>query len=630
MTSLSAEAEHASLPAATRPGLLLAVLGVVFGDIGTSPLYAFKLSIEAAGDVSEATVLGVLSLMFWSLILVVTTKYVLVILRADNRGEGGILAATTLALAGASRTGRRHQLILLLGLAGAALFYGDCVITPAISVLSAVEGLEVVAPALEPYVLPVTAGLLVGLFLLQRHGTARVGALFGPVMLAWFATLALLGLLQIIAQPGVLRAIDPRWAIEALTVHPLHALTILGAVVLTVTGAEALYADLGHFGRKPISFAWLWVVFPALLLNYAGQAALVLNDPSAAGNTFYRLAPDWALIPLVILASAATIIASQAVISAAFSLMQQAVQLGYMPRLQILHTSQHARGQVYVPLANTALLAAVLFVVFEFKSSEALGAAYGVAVTGTMILSTILTAAALRYAKGWHWLWLILFGLFFVVDMLFLGATLSKVADGGWLPLAIAGMLLVLMTTWMAGRERMLALRLANALSMEDFLTLPTLPKIPRVAGTACYLVAEPRFAPTALLHNLKHNKVLHERIVILGITVAEVPRVAESDRVRSSALAPGIWSVALSYGFLEQPDIPEVLPLIAAAGLEMKVAETSFIVGREKITAGRKPGLATWRKRLFILLHRAMLSATEFFHIPASRVVELGGQIEI
>jgi KUP system potassium uptake protein len=629
MTSLSAEAKQ-SPAAATRPGLLLGVLGVVFGDIGTSPLYAFKLSIEAAGEVSEATVLGVLSLMVWSLIIVVTSKYVLLVLRADNRGEGGILAATTLAMTCGSRTGRRHKLILLLGLTGASLFYGDCVITPAISVLSAVEGIEVVAPALEPYVLPVTATLLVGLFMLQRRGTARVGALFGPVMLVWFLTLAALGLSQIVIHPGVLRAFDPRWAFDVLMVHPLHALSILGAVVLTVTGAEALYADLGHFGRRPISHAWLWVVFPALLLNYGGQAALVLNDPTVASNAFYALAPDWALVPLVILAAAATIIASQAVISAAFSLMQQAVQLGYMPRLQILHTSQHARGQVYVPLANTVLLAAVLFVVFEFKSSEDLGAAYGVAVTGTMILSTILTAAAVIYAKGWHWLWLVPFGLFFCVDLLFFGATMSKLADGGWLPLAIAATLVILMTTWIAGRERILSIRLSNALSLQDFLTLPTLPKVPRVAGTACYLVAEPRFAPTALLHNLKHNKVLHERIVILGISVAEVPHVSAADRVRLSPLAPGMWSVALSYGFLEQPDIPEVLPLIAAAGLEMKVAETSFIVGREKIVAGRKPGLATWRKRLFILLHRAMLSATEFFRIPPGRVVELGGQLEI
>jgi len=610
--------------------MLLAVLGVVFGDIGTSPLYAFKLSIEAAGGSAAETVLGVLSLMLWSLILVVTAKYVLLVLRADNRGEGGILAATTLALSCASRRGRRHRVILLLGLAGASLLYGDCVITPAISVLSAVEGLESIAPGLEPYVLPVTTGLLVGLFLLQRHGTARIGLLFGPIMLLWFGTLAVLGVAQIVQQPAVFQAIDPRWAIDLLAVEPLHALSILGAVVLTVTGAEALYADLGHFGRRPIALAWLALVLPALALNYAGQAALVLSDPAAAGNSFYRLAPDWALIPLVVLAAAATIIASQAVISAAFSLMQQAVQLGYVPRLAIRHTSAETRGQVYVPVVNAALLAAVLFVVFEFKSSDALGAAYGVAVTGTMVLTTLLVAAALHYAKGWSWAWLPLFGAFLAIDLLFFGASLSKLEDGGWLPLALGGTLLALATTWIAGRDRLLKTRLANALPLADFLSLPTLPKLPRVAGTACYLVADPRFAPTALLHNLKHNKVLHERIVLMAIVIDEVPRVAEADRVRLSQPAPGVWSAALHYGFLEQPDIPEALPLLAAAGLDMKVMETSFVVGREKIVAGRRPGLAPWRKRIFILLHRSMMSATEFFHIPPGRVVELGGQIEI
>ena len=629
MTSHSATARHAPT-AAARPALLLGVLGVVYGDIGTSPLYAFKLSVEAAGSTASDSVLGVLSLMLWSLILVVTAKYVLLILRADNRGEGGVLAAATLALTCASQRGRRHRLILLLGLAGVALFFGDCVITPAISVLSAVEGLEVIAPQLEPYVLPVAATLLVALFLLQRRGTAGIGLLFGPIMLIWFATLAVLGLTQLVTNPTVLRAIDPRWAIGLLAVDPMHALVVLGAVVLTVTGAEALYADLGHFGRRPIAIAWLWLVFPALSLNYAGQAALVLDDPSAARDPFFLLAPQWALIPLVVLASAATIIASQAVISAAFSLMQQAVQLGYLPRLRIRHTSAQARGQVYVPLANALLLAAVLFVVFEFKNSAALGSAYGIAVTATMILTTLLAAAALRYAKGWSWLWLPLFGLFLVVDLLFFGASLSKFADGGWLPLALALSLLLLMTTWIAGRVRLLQRRHASAMLLEDFLALPSLPRLPRVAGTACYLVAEPRYAPTALLHNLKHNKVLHERVVVLGVAIAEVPRVAAPDRVQLSQPVPGFWSVTLSYGFMEQPDIPEALSLCRAAGLDLKVEETSFIVGREKIVGGRLPGLAPWRKRLFILLHRAMLSATDFFNIPPGRVVELGGQVEI
>ncbi len=611
--------------------MTLGVLGVVYGDIGTSPLYAFKQSILAAGGLSEAHVLGVLSLMIWALLLVVTVKYVLVVMRADNRGEGGILALTVLALHSASRRGRRHKLLLLLGLLGAALFYGDGVLTPAISVLSAVEGLEIIAPSLESYVVPVAVALLLALFLAQRFGTARVGLIFGPVIAVWFTVLGLLGLQQVVAHPDILRAVDPCHGLRLLLADPGQATAILGAVVLTVTGAEALYADLGHFGRRAIGATWLRVALPALLLNYLGQGALVLADPTALANPFYHLVPAWGLAPLVVLAALATIIASQAVISGAFSLTQQAVQLGYLPRLRVRHTSADAKGQVYVPLINGLLLLGVLFVVLAFKSSDALATAYGIAVTGTMTLTAILAAVAMRAVLRWSlWLVLPLFSLFLLVDLLFLGANLTKVVQGGWLPLAFGALVFLVMTTWIAGRRRLLQRRVAGAIPLEDFLGLPSVPKMRRVPGTAVYLVAEPRYTPTALLHNLKHNKVLHERVALLAVQVEDVPRIANAERVTVEHLAHGFHRIIARYGFLEEPHVPRVLALARAQDLDCAPMETSFFVGREKVAVGKAAGMATWRKKLFILLNRAMLNATDYFRLPPNRVVELGGQIEI
>jgi len=630
--SFQASAAPLATATGTAPRVaILAVLGVVYGDIGTSPLYAFKLSLEAAGPPGPESVLGVLSLIFWSLTLVVTVKYVLIVMRADNRGEGGVLALTALALRCASRRGRRHRLILAVGLLGAALFYGDCVITPAISVLSAVEGLEVAAPSLHPFVVPAAVVLLLGLFLLQSGGTARMGRLFGPVMVLWFATLAVFGLRGILLRPEVLEALDPAFAFALLAADTWRGLAILGAVVLAVTGAEALYADLGHFGRRAIGRTWLSLVMPALLLNYFGQGALVLERPSALQNPFFHLAPEFARLPLVLLASAATVIAAQAVISGAFSITQQAVQLGYLPRLAIRHTSAEARGQVYLPLLNGLLLAVVLAVVLGFQSSAALGSAYGIAVTGTMAVTTLLAAVAMRSVAGWSlWLLLPLGAFFLAIDLLFFSANLQKVMQGGWLPLGLAALLFLLMTTWIAGRRRLLERRIASAVSLEDFLGFPTIDRLVRVPGSACYLVAEPRYAPTALLHNLKHNKVLHQQVAVLAIVTEDVPRVADAERATVVRLEHGFWRVILRYGFLEQPDLPSGLALCRAQGLALTIEETSFFVGHEKVTVGRLPGLAPWRKRLFILLHRAMVRATDFYHVPPNRVVELGGQVEI
>lgn len=630
MVEFSAPAHPAPARGLRLPATL-AVLGIVYGDIGTSPLYAFKQSIAASGGLSEAHVLGVLSLMIWALILVVTVKYVLVVMRADNRGEGGILALTALALRGASKRGRRHRFYLLCGLLGAGLFYGDGVLTPAISVLSAVEGLTVVAPSLEPYVVPVAVALLLGLFLMQRFGTAGVGLLFGPVIALWFAVLALLGLLQIAQHPQILLAADPRHGIALLAGEPGHALAVLGAVVLTVTGAEALYADLGHFGRRAIGATWLRAVLPALLLNYLGQGALVLAEPAALANPFYLLAPAWGLVPMVLLATAATIIASQAVISGAFSLTQQAVQLGYLPRLRVRHTSADAKGQVYVPAMNALLLLGVLFVVLEFKSSEALASAYGIAVTGTMTFTAILAAVALPVVRGWRLHWVLpLFALFLAIDLVFLGANLLKVVEGGWLPLAAGAAIFLLMRTWIAGRRRLLEERHKHAVPLEDFLASRGPASLPRVTGTAVYLVAEPRFAPTALLHNLKHNKVLHERVVLLGVEVTDVPRVANAQRLTVEHLPLGFHRIVARFGYLEEPSVPRVLALARSDRLDFPAMQTSFFVGREKVSAGRARGMATWRKKLFILLNRAMLNATDYFRLPPNRVVELGGQVEI
>jgi KUP system potassium uptake protein len=624
--------DTAVLPSATRTGighsLAVAALGVVYGDIGTSPLYTIKQCFENA-EVNQTRVFGVLSLIAWSLTLVVTVKYVLVLMRADNRGEGGILALMVLALRAA--VAGRNRWILWAGLFGAALFYGDGVITPSISVLSAVEGLKVATPAFEAFVVPLTLLLLVSLFVVQRRGTGSVGAYFGPVMLVWFTAIGLLGAWEIARRPSILLAVDPRYAVELMTHHPGHGFVLLGSVVLAVTGAEALYADMGHFGRSPIRRAWLRFVFPALLLNYFGQGALLLARPEAIANPFYLLAPSWALYPLVVLASTATVIASQAVISGAFSITRQAVQLGYLPRMLVRHTSEQEIGQVYVPAMNGMLLVAVVATVLGFRSSDALGGAYGVAVTGTMAVTTVL--AFVYFSRGTSWpLWRLvpLFALFLFVDLSFFTANLLKVIDGGWFPLAIAGILYTVMMTWLWGRQRVAELRASGALPLATLIEnlRPDHPE--RVPGTAIYMTSRVDIVPAALLHNMKHNKVLHERNVLMTVRTEDVPQLPEAERLQIDHLAQNFHTVTIHYGFLEEPDIPRALALCRVGGFRFNLMDTSFFVGREKIVAKRPSGLVLPVKKLFVLLSNVALDATEFFRIPINRIVELGGQLEI
>jgi KUP system potassium uptake protein len=624
----SAAASDAAEHSPGRRSLLLAALGVVFGDIGTSPLYAFKQCFDGPATVDEARVLGVLSLIAWALILVVTVKYVVVILRADNKGEGGVLALA--ALAQRATSGRWRAAALMAGLLGAALFYGDGVLTPAISVLSAVEGLEVAAPGLKEWALPVATALLIGLFLMQRSGTERVGGLFGPIIVLWFLTLAALGLSQIVQSPAVLWGLSPHHGLLLLAADPWLGFTLLGAVVLAVTGAEALYADMGHFGPGPIRQAWLRLVLPALLINYFGQGALVLANPAAIANPFYRIAPGWAVAPLIVLAAAATIIASQAVISGAFSMTRQAVQLGYLPRLEIRHTSEHEIGQVYVPRINGLLLVAVILVVLYFETSDALASAYGVAVTGTMTVTTLL--AALHFRSNCKWpLWRVatLFAAFAVIDLAFLGANLLKLADGGWLPLAMGGLVYAAMRTWMHGRARIAAQRARGALALDAFIARLQPGRPVRVPGTAVYLTSNVEIAPAALLHNLKHNKVLHERNVLMRVATEDVPKVAEEERIELGHHDKDFHTLVLRYGFMEEPDVLRALAQCRLMDFRFNLMETSFFVGRERIVP-RRTGRFRPGKRLFVLLSNTMLDATEFFRIPPNRVVELGGQFEL
>jgi len=609
--------------------LAIAALGVVYGDIGTSPLYTMKQCFEGMDSVTVPRVFGVLSLIAWSLTLVVTIKYVIVLMRADNRGEGGILALMVLALR-ATLNGR-NRWVLWAGLFGAALFYGDGVLTPAISVLSAVEGLEVKTPALVPYVIPLTLVLLLVLFIAQRRGTGRVGGLFGPIIIVWFTVIALLGLREIVRHPMIIWALNPYYGINLIRQDPIAGFVLLGAVVLAVTGAEALYADMGHFGRGPIRRAWLRFVFPALLLNYFGQGALLLARPEAILNPFYLLAPDWAVLPLVVLASVATVIASQAVISGAFSLTAQAVQLGFLPRMQVRHTSERERGQVYVPAINNLLLLAVAATVLGFRSSDALGAAYGVAVTGTMTVTTILAFTHLRYGAHWPlWRLIPLFALFLVVDLSFFGANLLKIGEGGWYPLAIALTLYVVMMTWIWGRGKLARQRASGGMPL-DMLIASLRPDRPaRVPGTAIYMTAQVNNVPAALLHNMKHNKVIHDRTVLMTVQTADVPRMPEADRLEIRHYDQNFHTVRIRYGFAEEPDIPRALALCRVGGFRFNLMDTSFFVGHEKIVPDRRTRWLIPFKRLFVLLSELALDATEFFRIPVNRVVELGGQVEI
>jgi len=611
--------------------VMLAALGVVYGDIGTSPLYAVKQCFDGVNSVTPDRVLGVISLITWALLIVVTLKYVLVVMRADNRGEGGILALTALALRSVGHMGRLPPWIIAGGFLGAALFYGDGVITPAISVLSAVEGLKVATPMFDTYVIPITIVLLVGLFLAQRRGTARVGAFFGPVMAIWFGVIGLFGVIEIVRQPGILAAVSPLYGIDLLFTAPWQGFVLLGSVVLAVTGAEALYADMGHFGAKPIRIAWLRFVCPALLLNYFGQGALLLSRPEAIENPFYRLAPGWALIPLVILASSATVIASQAVISGAFSLTNQAVQLGFLPRLDVRHTSEEEIGQVYVPSINAMLLVAVVALVLGFRSSDNLGAAYGIAVTGTMAITTALAFIYMRRNARWPLIKAVpLFLLFLTVDLAFFGANMLKIAEGGWFPLFVAAVVYAIMWSWRRGRALLAEQRAQDALSLDTFLRNLKPDSPARVAGTAIFMTSNNHSVPGALLHNLKHNKILHQRNVLMTVRTEDIPRVPDADRLEIQHFDHGFHTITVRYGFMEEPSIPRALAQCRLRQFHFSLLETSFFVGRETILGRKRRGFARWTMQLFIFMANNMLDATEFFRIPPNRAVELGGQIEI
>ena len=613
------------------PALTLAALGIVYGDIGTSPLYTLKECFSAHTHLTPtvANVTGILSLIFWSIIVVVTLKYISFVLRADNKGEGGIL--TLAALAGRKLEGLPRSLVLVLGLLGAGLFFGEVVITPAISVLSAVEGLEVVAPELDAYVLPLALGVLIALFLIQKSGTAKVGAFFGPIMGLWFLTLGALGVLGISSQPAVLQAVNPMLGLNFLLDHGWASLLALGSVVLALTGAEALYADMGHFGRKPIRYAWFGLVLPALLLNYFGQGAHLLSNPEAVENPFFHLAPDWATMPLVALATAATVIASQAVISGVFSLTRQAIQQGLLSRLSIQHTSDHEIGQIYIPAVNWALLGSVIIVVLAFQNSSALAAAYGIAVTGTMIITSILACTVARRQWGWPLLATVaLLSVLLVIDVPFFVANVLKLFSGGWLPLVIGLVMFVIMSTWRRGRELLFQRLQEQALPLDSFIeNLETYPPT-RVQGTAVFLNSATLGVPHALLHNLKHNKVLHERIVLMTVQNIDEPYVKTENRVQVIRLSNSFWQVVARYGFKEVPNVPEILDLCAQQGLEFEPMDTSFFLSRETLISTDRPGMARWREKLFVLQSKNALRATDFFQIPANRVVEMGTQVEL
>jgi KUP system potassium uptake protein len=606
-------------------------IGVVFGDIGTSPLYAVREAVTAAspaGAISRDAVFGVLSLILWSLIIVVTCKYVLILLRADNNGEGGTLSLTALA----SRAfGRRTAPIYILGVIGASMFLGDSVITPAISVLSAVEGLKLATPAFEHFVVGLTVVILIGLFAVQSRGTARVASFFGPVMLVWFLTIAVAGLLNIHDDPHVLAAINPYYGVKFLAEHGHIGLVTLGLVFLAVTGGEALYADLGHFGRKPIQTAWLFLVFPALVLNYFGQGALVLADASTIENPFYRMVPDALLLPMIVLATAATVIASQAVITGAYSLVAQAIQLGLLPRLAIRHTSAERHGQIYIPRVTMALLAGVLLLVGLFRTSSALASAYGIAVTTTMVVDGILGLIVVW--KLWHWkLWhaIALVAPLVFVDSVFFSANLLKIFDGAWAPLAFGASLVLLILTWRRGTGILAQKTRRTEVPLETLVR--SLQKKPPhiVPGTAVFLTSEPDFTPTALLHNLKHNKVLHEHNVILTIVTADTPRVSNDERVQMTQFSEHFTKVALKFGYMESPNVPKALAIARKLGWHFDIMSTSFFLSRRSLKPAAHSGMPQWQDRLFILLAKSASDATDFFQIPTGRVVEVGTQVTV
>ena len=626
----SAPPTHAS---ESLRALSLAALGVVYGDIGTSPIYALRESLHGVHGVAPTAgnVLGLLSLIFWALIIVISIKYLAFVMRADNCGEGGMIALTALVTPASEQARRRHWVLVLLGLFGASLLYGDSMITPAISVLSAVEGLQVVTPVFRPYVIPITVAILIGLFAVQSRGTARIGAVFGPVMLLWFATLGVLGVAQLVQHPAVLAAVNPAHGVRFFAENGWQGFVVLGSVFLVVTGGEALYADMGHFGLTPIRLSWFGFVLPALLLNYFGQGALVLRDAAAAEHPFFHLAPAWATIPLVALTTLATVIASQAVISGAFSLTRQAVQLGYLPRVGIEHTSSTQIGQIYIPALNKLLMLACIGLVLGFGSSSRLAAAYGVAVTTDMVFTTILFAVVAR--SRWKWSLptvLVLAAAFLVVDLGFWGASLLKIPSGGWFPLVIAAIVFTVMTTWSTGRS-ILAERIAErTMPVEDFGKLLDATRPLRVPGTAIYMVRNTAAVPLAMLQNIRHNKVLHERVILLAMRIESVAYVSDEERVHVESLAPNLYRVVARHGFAEDVDVPTVLARLDRHGLSIDVAQSTFFLGRETLLATRRAGMAIWRERLFARLARNAQRATKFFRIPPERVCELGAQIEL
>lgn len=625
--------------AASYTALALGALGVVYGDIGTSPLYALRETVVAAtaahGAVTGATaiprdiIIGVLSLILWSLVVVVTLKYVLLLMRADNNGEGGILTLVALAQRGLGR--HRGGIVMFLGMAGAALFYGDAVITPAISVLSAVEGLKLVAPVPEDYIIGISSAIMVALFLVQSRGTASVANFFGPIMLIWFLTLAGLGIYHIADELSVFASVNPYYGLRFFIDHPVVSLAVLGAVCLAVTGAEALYADMGHFGRGPIRGAWIWLVFPSLWLNYLGQGALILSDPTAIDNPFYKLAPEGLILPLVILATVATIIASQAVITGAFSLTRQAIQLGFLPRLEIRHTSEHTSGQIYIPRINWLLLIVVLLLVWSFKTSSNLSHAYGIAVFGTMVVSSLLAFIVIH--RGWGWSLTATTALivpFLIIDVAFFTANMLKLFSGGYMPVLLAIALIVLMWTWVRGTKILFDKTRKTDVPLLELVGMLSKSPPSRVKGMAVFLTSDPETAPASLLHNLKHNKVLHERNVILTVRSADTPRVADEERVRLSRITDDFWRVEMIYGYMESPNVPKGLAMLRKQGFKFDIMSTSFFLSRRSIKASPQSGMPIWQDKLYISLTKSATDATSFFQIPTGRVVEVGTQVTV
>lgn len=613
------------------PVLALGALGVVFGDIGTSPIYALKESFVGHHPlaVDADHIFGVLSLIFWTMTLLVTLKYVFIVMRADNKGEGGSMALLALISRKLGNT-KWTPAIAMLGVLATALFYGDAIITPAMSVLSAVEGLTVVNSAFEAYVLPIATIILIGLFLIQKHGTARVGLLFGPIMVVYFLALAVLGVINLISHPMIIGIINPYWAVHFFLIDPKLAFLALGSVVLAVTGAEALYADMGHFGRKVISISWLYAAFPCLLLNYMGQGALLLADPAAAANPFFLLAPEWARLPLVILATLATVIASQAVISGAFSVTQQAVQLGFLPRIRIAHTSASAAGQIYIPLVNWALLVFVLLLVIGFQSSSNLAAAYGIAVTGTMVITACMMGVLTFSVWRWNpWLAGATTGLFLLIDGAYFASNATKIPDGGWFPLLVAAVTFVALTTWSKGRKIMHHYMSEGAMEVPLFIQSIS-HSLKRVPGTAIFLSSRVEGVPPALLHNVKHNKILHERVIILTILTESVPHLPLAGRSEVTNWGEGFYRIVWRHGFMEDVDVPAAMKTIEGCEGAINISDTSYFLSRQTLIASERPGMAIWREKLFAWMMRNAETPMEFFKLPSNRVVELGSQVEI